>query len=164
MSKLSTIELFREDLHFSAGHFTIFSATEREKMHGHNYQIHAFITTLIEHDGIRFDYRIFHEKLMRICKQLNLCFLLPSESRYLKIEEQGNYYHAYFNGEMLPFLKSDVVILPIANTTVEELSHWFIQQLIEDKNELEKHGVQALTIKVISNAGRSGSADWSLEL
>lgn len=164
MSKLCTIELFREDLHFSAGHFTIFSATEREKMHGHNYHVHAFITTLVEKDGIQFDYRFYHQKLMVICKQLNLCFLLPSESRFLKIEEHGNYYHAHFDQEMLPFLKNDVVILPIANTTVEEISHWFIQQLIQDKNELRVNSVQALTIKITSNAGRSGSASWSLQL
>ena len=29
------------DLHFSAAHFTIFSATERERLHGHNYSVSA---------------------------------------------------------------------------------------------------------------------------
>jgi 6-pyruvoyltetrahydropterin/6-carboxytetrahydropterin synthase len=161
MNKLATIELYREDLNFSAGHFTIFSATEREKLHGHNYQIHAAITTLVPENGLRFDYRYYHNKIKEVCQELNLCFLLPTESQYLKIEDAGQYYHAHFNQEVIPFLKADVRLIPIANTTVEELSHWFIGQLTQDKIELEKNAVQTMTIKIASNAGRAGSATWS---
>ncbi len=161
MSRLTTIELFREDLKFSAGHFTIFSATHREKLHGHNYGVHVSLTTSIETNGLRFDYRDYHKKIEKFCRDLNLCFLLPGRSDYLKIEEQGAYYHAHFNGEMIPFLKSDVVILPIVNTTVEDLSCWFIEQLIADKAALEKDGIVAITVKLSSNPGRSGSTSWS---
>ena len=113
MKRLSTIELYREDLRFSAGHLLIFSATHREKLHGHNYQISAAITTEIEENGLRVDYRYYHEKLAVLCQQLDLYFLLPAESRYLKIEDKGDYYHAHFDQEIIPFLKKDVLILPI---------------------------------------------------
>lgn len=160
MSKLSIIEIYREDLNFSAGHFTIFSATHREKMHGHNYQVSMSITTSIEDNGLRFDYRFYHDKLDKICRQLDLTFLLPAHSKFLRIEEQDNYYHAYFDQEMIPFLKSDVIILPIENTTIEELSHWFLAQVLSDANELEKYAIKAITIKVSSNVGRSAAASW----
>lgn len=103
MTKLSTIEIFRDDLGFSAGHFTIFSPTHREKLHGHNYQVSAAITTEIEANGIRFDYRHYHAKLEQLCQSIDLCFLLPARSRYLNIEDKENYYHVHFNGEVLPF-------------------------------------------------------------
>jgi len=161
MSRLATIEIFREDLNFSAGHFTIFSATHREKLHGHNYQVSAAITTKIEENGLRVDYRHYHDKVATLCQRLNLAFLLPAKSRYLKIEEHENYYHAHFDQEMIPFLKKDVIILPIENTTIEELSDWFLQQLVQDQADLDKNGVQAITLRVSSNAGRSGSSTWS---
>lgn len=158
--RLTTIELYREDLKFSAGHFTVFSATHREKLHGHNYQVHASITTLIEENGLRFDYRVYHKKIDAICKHLNLCFLLPAHSPYLKIEEQGAYYQVHFDNEIIPFLKSDVLILPVSNTTIEDLSNWFLDELVKDKADLEINQVQSLTIKISSAPGRAGSSIW----
>lgn len=162
MSRLTTIELSRRNLQFSAGHFTIFSATEREKLHGHNFQVHAALTTIIEDNGIRFDYRVYYKKLEALCRQLNLCFLLPSESSYLQITEENDYYYAHFNQEKIPFLKNDVVILPVVNVTVEELSYWFVKQLTQDGEELLKNGIQEVTVKVFSSPGRSGSSSWKL--
>jgi 6-pyruvoyltetrahydropterin/6-carboxytetrahydropterin synthase len=161
--RLTTLELYREDLKFSAGHFTIFSECHREKLHGHNYQVYAAITTIIAENGIRFDYRYYNGKLKKLCEQLNLFFLLPAYSPYLKIVEEGGYYQAHFNSEILLFLKSDVLILPIANTTVEDLSNWFLEQLTHDQEDLQKNAIQAITIKVSSNPGRSGSASWTNE-
>ena len=34
MEELTTIEIDKENLKFSAAHFTIFSGTERERLHG----------------------------------------------------------------------------------------------------------------------------------
>ena len=44
MSRLTTIEIAKQYLHFSAAHFTIFNATERERLHGHNFRIAVAIT------------------------------------------------------------------------------------------------------------------------
>ena len=44
---LIRIELSKEYLNFSAGHFTIFSATERENLHGHNFQVRGAVTAAI---------------------------------------------------------------------------------------------------------------------
>ena len=36
--KLGRIEIAKQALNFSAAHFTIFSQTEREDLHGHNFR------------------------------------------------------------------------------------------------------------------------------
>ena len=46
MTQLTTIELSKEYLKFSAGHFTVFSATERERLHGHNFSVSALTEKL----------------------------------------------------------------------------------------------------------------------
>ncbi|MDB3933713.1 6-carboxytetrahydropterin synthase, partial [Luminiphilus sp.] len=37
MTRLTTLHIEKEAHKFSAAHYTIFSATERERLHGHNY-------------------------------------------------------------------------------------------------------------------------------
>ena len=58
MARFTTIEIRKEYLHFSAAHFTVFSATERERLHGHNWRIGALITGPVGDDGLCFDYDI----------------------------------------------------------------------------------------------------------
>ncbi|HLB57350.1 MAG TPA: 6-carboxytetrahydropterin synthase, partial [Gammaproteobacteria bacterium] len=142
MSRLAIVELHKNELHFSAGHFTIFSATERENLHGHNYELSAELHVLLPGNGLAFDYRVYKNKLIALCEQLDRRFLLPQQSKYLKLEEKDEMLYAHFNQERIPFLKRDVVTLPICNITIEELSHWFLLELIRDEVELRRHKIQ----------------------
>lgn len=157
---LTTLELTKPYLEFSAGHFTIFSATRREKMHGHNFNVHATILAEVQDNGMAFDYVIYKTKLLELCKKLNGFFLLPKHSPYFKIEEQADYYYGHFNQEKIPFPKTDVIILPIRNVTIEELATWFLEQLIQDKSSIEEHLIHGITIKVYSSPGQCASATW----
>ncbi len=160
VNKLATLELKSQKLSFSAGHFTIYSATERERLHGHNYQVEAQITTLVQPDGISFNYRIYNEKIRQLCLEVDNYFLMPTKSPYLKVEETTDLYIAHFNQEKIPFLKSDVKLLPVKNTTLEELSHWFIDQLVKDKESLETYHIKQIIIKVFNGPGQAGYASW----
>ncbi len=162
MPRLSTIELFKEDMKFSAGHFTIFSSEIRERLHGHNYTVYAAITTLIKDEGLSFDYRYYKEKLRVICETLDEVMLIPEQCKYIQIKENGDYYHIHFNGEVIIFLKNDVKLLPVTNITVEELSNWVLKAALEDKEELLKNKIQKIKIKVFSGPGQSGSSTWRL--
>jgi 6-pyruvoyltetrahydropterin/6-carboxytetrahydropterin synthase len=168
-SRLSTIELFKEEMKFSAGHFTIFPPNDevnglpiRENLHGHNYNLYASFTTLIsdENLGLSYDYRFYKEKLYNLCQQLNETVILPGNCKYLSIFDKEKYYHIHFNDEIIIFLKRDVTILPLTNVTVEELSYWYLNQLLFDKNELDKNQITEITMKVFSGPGQSGSACW----
>ena len=163
MSRLSTIELFKEDMKFSAGHFTVFSNTIRENLHGHNYNLHATFTTKIADEGLSFDYRFYKEKLYRLCQALDEAVLLPGNCKHLSISERDDYYHVNFAAEVIIFLKRDAKILPISNVTVEELSNWFMQQVLIDRDELEKNKIVDITMKVFSAPGQSGSTFWKKE-
>lgn len=160
MLRFSTIELFKENMKFSAGHFTVFSSTSRENLHGHNYNVYASFTTRVEDEGLSFDYRFYKEKLFKLCQSLDETVLLPSACKYLTITEDPHYFQIHFNDEVMMFLKRDAKILPVQNITVEELSHWFMQQIITDKEELNKNKIESIDIKVFSGPGQSGSTRW----
>jgi 6-pyruvoyltetrahydropterin/6-carboxytetrahydropterin synthase len=160
VSRLAIIELHKEELKFSAGHFMLFSAAERETMHGHDYQIHVAFHTLIHTNGMAFDCRVYKQKLLDLCQTLDYRFILPAHSDFLRLEETAERWTAYVGTETFAFYKKDVAILPICNVTIEELSHWFLQQLIQNQAELQEHHIQGITIRVFNGRGESGATSW----
>ncbi|MGL5741238.1 MAG: 6-pyruvoyl trahydropterin synthase family protein [Legionella sp.] len=157
---LTTVELQKESMKFSAGHTTIFSATEREPLHGHMYGVYLALTTWVEENGMTFDYRYYKERTNKLCRYLNQTFLMPEFSPFLQYAEDEEYYYFTFNHKKIPFLKEDVTLLPVTNITVEELSRWFVLELIQDKAELDRHRIEKVVVKVFSAPGQSASHEW----
>lgn len=162
MKRIAIVELKKEDLSFSAGHFTIFSATEREDLHGHNYHLNVCLEVQLDQNGLSFDYRLYNNELKKLCDYLDRRFLLPSQSQFLKLEETDEMWIAHFNKEKIPFLKRDVRILPIANVTIEELSFWFLTKMLENQDQLKEHHVEAITVSVSNGPSQSGISKWRL--
>lgn len=160
MSYITTVELQKESMKFSAGHTTIFSATEREPLHGHMYGVYLALTTVVEENGMTFDYRYYKKRVHELCRHLNQTFLMPQFSPYLEFAEDEEYYYFTFNHKKMPFLKEDVTLMPLTNITVEELSRWFVNELISDEAELNNHRINRIVVKVSSAPGQSASHEW----
>jgi 6-pyruvoyltetrahydropterin/6-carboxytetrahydropterin synthase len=158
--RFANLEIHKEEFSFSAGHFTIFSATEREYLHGHNYQVSVAFNIKIKHNGLSFDYRHYKKKVLELCAQLDRRFLLPSQSPYLKIMDEDEFWVGYFNHKKIPFPKEDTVILPLTNITIEELSHWFLQKILDGEHEFAQHDIDGIMVKVYNGPGQSGGACW----
>lgn len=161
---LTTIELEKETMTFNAGHTTIFSATQREPLHGHYYQVAVAVDAWVSENGMKFDYRYYKNRVTALCQQLNQTFLMPTESPHLTISEDEEYYYFKFNHKVMPFLKEDVTLIPLTNITVEELSKWFVQQLTNNPEELDKLAVERITVKVFSAPGQSAGFTWKRSL
>lgn len=162
MKHLTTINIFEEQLGFSAGHFTIFSATERERLHGHTYRVSASIKANVNSHGIAFNYETYRDKIAAICQEINVYFLLPGASPFLRIEARENFYDVHFNGEVIPFLRSDTLILPVRNISLEEMAGWFVDRLWEDQDSIKAYGICEMTVCVSSGYGRSASMSYAL--
>ncbi|MCL2923877.1 MAG: 6-carboxytetrahydropterin synthase [Trichodesmium sp. MAG_R04] len=160
---MTKIELFKQAMNFSAGHFTIFSESERENLHGHNFSVYVMFEAAVMENGIAFNYGIYKKIILNLCQLLDEVVLLPLKSPYLRIEESDEYIYAFFNRgkEKIPFLRRDVKLLPMRNITVEELSQWFLQQLLIDVEKNQEHFIQAVEVKIFSGPGQSGSSFWS---
>lgn len=156
----ASIEIHKEAFSFSAGHFTIFSATERETLHGHNYHVSIAFKVNIAQNGLAFDYRFYKKKIAALCEQLDRHTLLPKYSPYLSLSENENYYIAQFNQQQLYFIKDDVIILPLTNITIEELARWFLANLTEASEKLSEHAIQEMTVKVYNGPQQSSGASW----
>ena len=160
MTKNKDVTLYFNDgkLKFSSGHFTIFSKTEREPLHGHNYTLEVIVTATMNEPGITFDYRLFEEKLILLCRMLNWHTLIPEKSPYLIIEADNHHYQMTFNHESMWLLKNDVVLLPLENVTLETLSQWFVDQVMQDKKFVATYRIKTLTIKVFNGPHHAAEA------
>lgn len=155
MNDRVTIRLAKEAMKFSAGHFTIFSATERERVHGHNFVVEVDLQARMQGNGMCFDYGIYKAKVIALCRELNEWMLLPMRSPHLRIETEGACVFACFNSERIPFLQRDVKLLDVANVTLEELAAWFLQRLGEDREALREHAIEDIEVRVSSGPGQS---------
>ena len=156
----TTISISKEALHFAAAHFTIFSATERENLHGHNFQVAADIDAEVGKDGLAFDYNLVKSALQALCDGLDERTLLPGHSPHLAITEEQVYTVAHFNGERIPFLPRDVLTLPVANITVEALADWLGGELLRDPG-IAALDIDRLTVKVSSGAGQWAQSSFA---
>jgi len=159
--RYSRIELSKQALNFSIGHFTILSPTERENLHGHNFQLICELMVPLSDDGLVFDYGILKGLLRSLCDEIDEQMILPANSPYVTIEQEGGYTVAIFNGERIPFLDRDVAVLPVANVTVEELSHYFLGRLLKHP-DLQNRNITEVTVKVSSSPGQLGVATRSI--
>jgi 6-pyruvoyltetrahydropterin/6-carboxytetrahydropterin synthase len=157
---INRIEIAKDYLHFGAAHFTIFSATERENLHGHNFFVTAEMDCTVGPDGLAFDYNIIKQELKALCDWLDEKVLLPERSPYLQLENGPDYLTAVFNGERIPFLPRDVLTLPLHNITVEELATYFLQRLLATPR-ISALPLTSLDIRVSSGPGQWAGAHWS---
>ena len=159
MSRTTVLHIRNQYLNFSAAHFTIFSATERERLHGHNFAVSAEVTAAVGDEGLCFDYNVLKRKLRELCDALDEYVLLPAHSPHLEVSEDGDQVRAVFNGEALTFPAGDTIVLPLANITSEELSWYLLEQLLEGDAAV-RYAISAVTVTVASGAGQSASTRW----
>ncbi len=157
MSRTVIIDVDNQYLHFSAAHFTIFSATERERLHGHNYSVRAKAETHVQDNGMAFDYNELKRALFALCQSLDEYTLLPTESKFLRVDKKSigkdDYYSAEFNGQTLLLLQSDTLLLPVENISLEALGHHLIEAL-KGEGLLARLQIRRLELEVASGPGQ----------
>jgi 6-pyruvoyltetrahydropterin/6-carboxytetrahydropterin synthase len=160
--RTTTIELFKEEMKFSAGHFTMFSATERENLHGHNFTVFVALQGEVGAAGMLADYGGYKRWITERCKAWNETFLLAGRSPWLTVESGADGgVIARFADERIPFLARDVTVLPVANVTLEELARLFGEGLCADVERLQRDRILSVTVKCASGPGQWASWVWS---
>jgi 6-pyruvoyltetrahydropterin/6-carboxytetrahydropterin synthase len=157
MEELTTLYIDKESHKFSAAHFTIFSATERERLHGHNYSVSAMIVATMGDNGFSADYNVYKNRIAALCYQLDEYMLLAGQSPFSQIEDAGENHRVIHAGDSMLFLKSDTQILPIRNATVEEFSRYMLSLLMEASDGDDLREVQ---LCVASGPGQRGCTTW----
>ncbi|MFK7885290.1 MAG: 6-pyruvoyl tetrahydropterin synthase family protein [Gammaproteobacteria bacterium] len=158
---MTTIRIRNPSLNFNAGHFTIFSAHEREDLHGHSFFLSGEFSGPIDDNGLAFDYQIAKQIMRELCASLDEKVLLPKHSPHLVIGEKDGYISATFADETMLFLPRDVLVLPLRNITLEELSRYGLAQL-RDNEDLTRLPIRRMTLRVSTGQGQSAATHWGV--
>ncbi|MCY4040573.1 MAG: 6-carboxytetrahydropterin synthase [Gammaproteobacteria bacterium] len=148
----TTLELAKESFHFSAAHFTLFSATSRERLHGHNYTVRCRVTCEVGGTGLAFDYTGLKQRLKDLCAALDEFTLLPANSPWLDACEADGQVVMKFDGDTFSLPASDVRLLPVQNITLEALAAYLVDVLLASE-EVAMSKCSSLTIGVSSSPG-----------
>jgi len=144
--KTTTLLLAKENFKFSAGHFLIFDDKKAERLHGHNYQVKVDITIPPEEDLVAQGYFIDFNEFKKIIKaRLDLwdeIVLLPEKHPDMKITVSGASMDVRFRDRHYVFPKNEVMLLPVMNTSVEQLSRLLAQDFLEKFKKFKVNQVQ----------------------
>ncbi|MEH6610416.1 MAG: 6-carboxytetrahydropterin synthase [Halioglobus sp.] len=157
MTRLTTLYIDKEAHKFSAAHYTIFDAGSRERLHGHNYSVSARIVAPMGENGFSADYNVYKTRIAEICDALDEYLLLAANSPFQSITEDGDSYLVKFGEDTMRFLRSDTLVLPIVNATVEEFSFYLLSQL---QAASEGEDLREIEVCVASGPGQKGCAIW----
>jgi 6-pyruvoyltetrahydropterin/6-carboxytetrahydropterin synthase len=151
--KRFVVTLAKEDFKFSCAHFTVFGRCEAETLHGHNYQVRVELEgSELDELGLLVDFDRVKKVVRELCDGLDSRMLVPVECDLLSVEAEGETVRVAYAQRRYAFPAADVLLLPLANTTVELLACYLWDQLAPS---LADTGVDTLAVDVAETAGQS---------
>ncbi len=157
------IQIDKEYLKYSAAHFLIFPDGSAERLHGHNYRVYCEVGGPLSEFGLVLDFQKTKPLIRELVDQLDERWLIPGEHRELTWNEREDgvvevrYRERYYAAP-----KEDIRILPINNTSVENMAAWLGRQL---KASIERNfpevTIDQIMFAVEENPGQRGV--WRFE-
>jgi len=143
-----SIELEKENFKFSAAHFLIFPDGSAERLHGHNYRVFVEVESPLSPHGLVIDFQRIKPLVREICDELDEHWIVPGEHPVLRWNERADgvievrYRERYYAAP-----RDDVIVLPINNSSSENLASWFGRELAR-RLELKFPEVDLLRLRV----------------
>jgi 6-pyruvoyltetrahydropterin/6-carboxytetrahydropterin synthase len=138
---------------FCAGHFITYDGHECEPLHGHNYRAAAALEGPLDENAYVFDFTRLKRALKAVVDRLDHRTLLPTKSALIRMRQAGVEVEAIYRNKRYVFPASDVVLLPIPNTTAEMLAWWIAQELRQSLGALPP-GASAIEVEVDESFGQ----------
>jgi 6-pyruvoyltetrahydropterin/6-carboxytetrahydropterin synthase len=126
----ASLELARGDMGFSAAHFSIHHGRS-ERLHGHNYRVRLRVRGSIGEEGTVVDFSSLKAALRALCAELDERMLVPTRSPRVRVEETADGVSLTEGSRRFLLPRSDVVMLPVVNTTCECLADHLLGALRE---------------------------------
>lgn len=155
------ITLEKEYFHFCSAHFVIFSATEKEGLHGHNYYLSLTLSGDTLREGKLFDIDHVKQFVRDLCDTLDHHLLLPATNPHLTLHEGDGYVDLRYAALSYRIPSSEVRILPLDNITMENLARYLAGE-VRKRYGAELTGIDTLELTVRETRGQSASiaVDW----
>lgn len=163
-SQLGTyrVSLQKEQLVFSAAHFITFAGDICECLHGHNYGVKAEVAGPLDQNQYVIDFIAFRDALADVVKQLDHHVLLPTTHPLIEVRDDEVEVIVTFRHKRWVFPHEDCMLLPISNTTAEQIAWWVAGQVRDALKPKLGDNIQWLEVAIDENHGQWGICriDW----
>ncbi|MEZ0392685.1 MAG: 6-pyruvoyl tetrahydropterin synthase family protein [Pseudobdellovibrionaceae bacterium] len=154
----TTLHLYKQNFKFSSAHFLIFDEKNAEKLHGHNYQVSVEIQVPpesgTEKKGFFIDFNVFKKFIKSRLDLWDEHVLLPAKHADMKITSKSPSLEVRFRDRFYVFPENEVHLLPVTNTSVEQLSRLLAQDFF---HEFKQYGVLEIKVQVEETRGQAAS-------
>lgn len=151
-----SIKVYKQYFNFAASHFLIFDDDTREPLHGHNYRVKFKGEASTLKADMVFDFLDIKPIVREVCDSLDHKLLLPKENPKLEIyHENKNTLIKTPCGSQFSIPTSDILLLPIENTSAERLAIYLNAEIRRITKERFNFAFATLEIEVEETPGQS---------
>lgn len=118
-------------IRFSACHF-IPRHEKCSRLHGHSYIVRLRLDGDIGDEGMIMDFVVLKKGLKAIIEDFDHRTLIPTESEDVRVTVTEESVEAVSCGKRYVFPRMDVTLLPIPNTTAEEMAKMMTLRIVSD--------------------------------
>ena len=126
-----SIAIQKDYLKFSAAHFLIFPDGTAERLHGHNYKVFVDVHTALDDHGLVVNFKEIKPLVREICDQIDEHMIVPGKHPVLTATRSGEHMEIRYRDRRYLIPANEVMVLPIGNTSAENLAGWFGHTLRE---------------------------------
>lgn len=127
-------------------------------LHGHNYRVRVRFglpsDESFEKLGYHIDFTFFKKFIKAVCDEWDEHILLPALHPDIKATTQGKSLEVLFRDRRYVFPKNEVHMLPVTNTSVEQLSRLLAEKI---SNEFSSRRLSFIEVSVEETAGQAAS-------
>lgn len=155
----TTLHLYKQNFKFSSAHFLIFDEKNAEKLHGHNYQVSVEIqgppdSGNLDGKGFYIDFNVFKKAIKARLDLWDEMVLLPAKQPEMKIQKKNNSLEVTFRDRFYVFPENEVCLLPVTNTSVEQLSRLLAEEFFQI---FKVHQIRQIKVMVEETPGQGAS-------
>ncbi|MBC7371149.1 MAG: 6-carboxytetrahydropterin synthase [Bdellovibrionaceae bacterium] len=159
----TSLQLAKQNFKFSAAHFLIFDEKNAERLHGHNYLVKVEIGipegSTLDANGFFVDFNVFKKYIKQQLDRWDEMVLLPAKHVDMKIETKITSMEVRFRDRFYAFPANEVVLLPVNNTSVEQLSRLLAEDFMQ---EFAKFKLSFISVYVEESAGQGATTKVSV--
>jgi 6-pyruvoyltetrahydropterin/6-carboxytetrahydropterin synthase len=156
------VDICKQQLTFSAAHFITFAGSICERLHGHNYGVSCRVEGPLDVNRYVIDFIALRDQLAAVSQRLDHHVLLPTGHPQIQVQEDPAAAEviARFEQRRWVFPAEDCVLLPVTNTTAEEIASYFVDQLLATLGQHWRLELTSLTVRIDENQGQWGECRW----
>jgi 6-pyruvoyltetrahydropterin/6-carboxytetrahydropterin synthase len=153
-----------KDVHkFSSAHMSVFPGGDKERLHGHNFQVRLAVE--LHHTRLEgmLDFAVLKDALAAQCKAWDQRLLLAERCPAFRLTRRDEREVEFvLCGKRYVVPADEVLLLPLENVVVETLAEGFATALVERLGgTLRRDVVASLEVSVTESDGQGGTYSWS---